>query len=420
MAKREQLARLLRSVEEWNQWREENPSVRVDLSRADLSRADLSGVNLSSTNLWNANLRNANLSNAYLRGARFRSANLWNANLRNANLSYAYFGGANLRNANLGGAELGGAELGGADLGGADLREAKLDEFNLKNASRGNADLRGVNLSSANLTGLNISEFNLSNADLSHADLSHADLSHADLREADLSNANLSTAQALYTNFESAVLTGVCIQDWNINSKTNLDGVICEFIYLKDGYPEYRDRRPSDLSKTFAEGDFARLFQQLHETADLIFRNGIDWQAFSTSFQALKAEQIKVEPDDRAFSVRAIESLDDGSFVVRINTPKGTNKAEIERSFQAKYEGELKQLEAGYRKELQAKDSQIEQHKRENTNLTDIVKAIASRPININNRNITVSDNDIQGSAYTEELKGSGYTEGDNTTNAGE
>ncbi|MBP0021301.1 MAG: hypothetical protein J7647_27575, partial [Cyanobacteria bacterium SBLK] len=78
---------------------------------------------------------------------------------------------------------------------------------------------------------------------------------------------------------------------------------------------------------------------------------------------------------------------------------------------------ELKRLEGVYRERLQAKDSQIEQYKRENTNLTDIVKAIASRPININNRNITVSDNDIKGSAYTEELKGSGYIEGDNRVN---
>ncbi|MEM9543314.1 MAG: hypothetical protein AAGA60_27965 [Cyanobacteria bacterium P01_E01_bin.42] len=73
-----------------------------------------------------------------------------------------------------------------------------------------------------------------------------------------------------------------------------------------------------------------------------------------------------------------------------------------------------------YRERLQVKDSQIEQYKQENTNLTEIVKAIANRPINIENRNITVSDNDIQGTAYTEELKGSGYTGGDNTTNASE
>lgn len=46
--------------------------------------------------------------------------------------------------------------------------------------------------------------------------------------------------------------------------------------------------------------------------------------------------------------------------------------------------------------------------------MTEIIKLLAQQPINIHNRNITLRDNTIQGSGYTEELKGSGYT-GQNT-----
>lgn len=174
----------------------------------------------------------------------------------------------------------------------------------------------------------------------------------------------------------------MCILDWNINSETNLDRVICESIYLSYDSEKgsYGDRRPHNPQQTFASGDFARLVQKHLSALDLIFREGIDWQAFSTSFRELKAERVKVEGSDRAFSVRAIENLDDGSFVVRINTPKDTDKGEIERSFQAKYEEELKRIEGTYRERLQFKDEQIEFYKQQNTQMTGIVEVLANRP----------------------------------------
>ena len=62
MANPEHLARLQRSVKEWNQWREENlDDFRPDLSEADLRGANLRMVNLTLANLNGANLRGANL-----------------------------------------------------------------------------------------------------------------------------------------------------------------------------------------------------------------------------------------------------------------------------------------------------------------------------------------------------------------------
>ena len=301
MADEEQLERLLRSVEEWNEWRRKNWNVAIDLSNADLNEANLIGADLKEADL--------------------REANLISANLISANLI------------------------------SADLKEASLISADLKEVY-----LREANLISANLISANFSKSSLFRANFSHANLSHANLSRTDLGQ----------TQVLNTNFEGATLTGACIEDWNINSNTNLNKVICECIYFKLEYGyQYTDRRPSDPSKIFAPGDFARLVQKSLDTVDLIFREGIDWKAFSTSFQALKAEQVKVEGDDRAFSVRAIENLDDGSFVVRINTPKDADKAEIEREFWARYQplletqnkqlafmGEQLQCERGASKEL--------------------------------------------------------------------
>lgn len=264
-----------------------------------------------------------------------------------------------------------------------------------------NPDVR-IDLSSADLEGFDFFCANLNGSDLSNANLRLANLVLANLNEANLNGACLSGVQALYTNFERATLTGACIKNWNIDSNLQLDSVICEYIYLKREYKNgkriYTDRRPSDPSKIFAPGDFARLVQKAQETVDLIFRNGIDWQAFSNAFQALKADRIKVEGSDRTFCVRAIENLDDGSFVVRINTPKDVDKGEIERSFQTQYEEELQRLEVVYREKLQFKDEQIEFYKQHSADMMEIVKLQASRDI----RQVNINSDTIQGAGYTQ------------------
>src|SRR5947199_82152 len=77
MADKELVARLKRSVDEWNQWRRQNAvlSYDLDLSSADLREADLSGANLSGANLSGADLFGANLFGANLSGADLRKAN---------------------------------------------------------------------------------------------------------------------------------------------------------------------------------------------------------------------------------------------------------------------------------------------------------------------------------------------------------
>ncbi|MBP0020222.1 MAG: pentapeptide repeat-containing protein [Cyanobacteria bacterium SBLK] len=506
MADEEQLRILRRGVKEWNEWRDENRGVRVDLIEANLSNADLYNANLSHANLSHAKLRSANLSHANLSQAKLRSANLSHANLFNANLSQAKLSHANLFNANLSQAKLRSAKLSFADLETANLsradlsradlinanlrltnlREVKIDEktklikkwhlvweilnhppinrdlsrIDLSGADLNNINLSNVNLSftdlnNANLSNVNLSFTDLSSADLSSTDLSSADLSYANLRKvkineqtrldkkwrlvweilnesptnrdlsgADISNANFSFAnlsdidfsyatlsninltqtQALYTNFKGATLTGACIEDWNINRYTNLDGVNCDYIYLSATYrnnkPTYTDRRPHDPDRNFAPGEFAQIFQRVHETLDLYFKDGVDWQAAAYSFQQIATT------DGTPLNIKGIEQTGDG-VIIKVDVPESLDKGKVEGGFWKGYEMAQKAFEG----ERRSTERHLESQERQINQLMAIVE---------NTRTINITGNTIQGSAYAENLHGSAYTEGDNTTNAGE
>ncbi len=89
-----------------------------------------------------------------------------------------------------------------------------------------------------------------------HANLAGANLVEADLVEANLVGANLAGTIALGTNFNGATLTGACLEDCQLDRETNLDNVICDYVYLKKNQLE---RRPE--TGNFTPGEFAKLFQ---------------------------------------------------------------------------------------------------------------------------------------------------------------
>ena len=136
MANPEHLEILKRSVEEWNQWRWDDPEIQPDLKQADLGGASLTKANLSG-----ANLRWANLSEANLSWANLSWANLVGANFSRAKLSVANLIRANLREADLSWADLSWADLSMADLSGANLSGAVLYEAVVINTTFGNNDL---------------------------------------------------------------------------------------------------------------------------------------------------------------------------------------------------------------------------------------------------------------------------------------
>src|SRR6266705_194388 len=118
------LERLRASVEEFNQYRKDNPEEPVALVGADLRGVALGGADLHGAKLFEVNLAWENLEGANLAGADLRRCNLEGSNLAGACLEGAQMEFANLRHAKLHRASLREAWLRWAVLESAELRDA--------------------------------------------------------------------------------------------------------------------------------------------------------------------------------------------------------------------------------------------------------------------------------------------------------
>ncbi|HBW90045.1 MAG TPA: hypothetical protein DEG17_14485, partial [Cyanobacteria bacterium UBA11149] len=221
--------------------------------------------------------------------------------------------------------------------------------------------------------GCNLKGANLIGADLTEADLTEADISNTNLQQAWLERANLTKAQALNTNFNQTKLTGACLEAWNIDSTTKLDGAICDYVYLLN---HQKERRPN--SGEFAPGEFTKLFKEVLTTVDLIFRNGIDWKAFVLSLNAVQAKNEGTE-----LSLQSIANKGDGVVVARLNVSEDADKEKIHSEFMEIYELKLKAVEETYKAKLNAKDEQIAIYRQQNSDMKEIVSLLANRPINV-------------------------------------
>lgn len=363
-------------VKLWNSWRDNFPHIEPNLYGINLNGANLKGVNFSGVNLGPAGLFSADLQGADLTGAYLNGACLNRANLSEAKLSGALLRGADLNRANLTGANLQGAYLSRADLSTALLRIANLAKADLTGAF-----LRGAYFTGANLRGAYLSRADFTGAYMRAANLSEADLSAASFREADLTAAFLIRTQALYSNFNKAKFTGACIQDWNINSATQLDDVICDYIYLQ--YHQ-QERRP--MKGDFAIGEFSKLFQKVFATIDLIFLHGIEWQAFAIAWENFHAEMVNHE-----ISIQAIEQRLDGAFLIRFKVPCEANKAQIEKLLKLQYELALRDIDTKYANQLESQNNDIAIHRQKGANLIEIAKTMAKQ--NVEFRSLTSGEN---------------------------
>lgn len=314
----EHFNRLNEGVESWNKWRNDNPHTRPILLDVDLSLRNLNGINFSNASLERADLMGTQIIQANLRGAR-------------------------LRNANLCGVE---------DLHLTDtINTQRYQTCNLSDADLTDADLTNANLTDAEL----------SNAKLVRTNLTKAELNGAYFNNANLQGANLSLARVIYTSFVNANLTGACIQNWQYSSDTKFYEVSCKYIYYGIEYDsisqswKFKDRIPHNPEINFKDGEFEKFIQKAQNTVDLIFTNGIDWQAFLQAFLKLKSET------GDELSIYSIEDKWDGYFVVRVNVPPDADKKEIETL-------------------LKVKDTEIEGYRRENTNLFNLLQTALQQP----------------------------------------
>ncbi|BAQ62121.1 hypothetical protein GM3708_2527 [Geminocystis sp. NIES-3708] len=195
------------SSDEWNNWRKENPHIVPDLREANLS-----GVNLSKFNLRGANLIEANLSQSNL-----TETNLSKADLFKADFSRAYGRDANLSVSNLQDANFFGAYFSGSDFSRSNLLNANFQEANCSESFFITANLNYAKLSRGIFQGVSFMEANLSEADCGETILNQSDFT---------------LVKANNTNFDQATLTGVIIEDWEINNQTKFDKVFASYVFI--------------------------------------------------------------------------------------------------------------------------------------------------------------------------------------------
>ncbi len=207
----------------WNEWREKNEALDIDLSGSDFSNRDLSGYDFSQVNLSYCNLAKADLN-----GASFISANL-----KHANLSFC-----NLEQANLIAAELAHADLTLAHIKGAKFLTAQLTGANFSYVDFSGHSLQGMDFRQSKLSGANLRHQDLSAMDFAETDLSQADLTGASLEDANLQGANLTRAILDDAIFESAHLKEVNLSFTNLSGKSfknlNLAGANLEQVDLRN------------------------------------------------------------------------------------------------------------------------------------------------------------------------------------------
>ncbi|MEK7832253.1 MAG: toll/interleukin-1 receptor domain-containing protein [Acidobacteriota bacterium] len=139
----------------WNEWRDDNPDIKPDLSAANLDHRNYNGANLSealchktsfvAAQLNGANLFRANFSVSNLAGTNFTTANLNEADLSGSSPYWADFSDASLYKANLRSANLLDSNFNGANLVGTNFHEAYIGRVKF-----GNTDLsRAIGLDTA-------------------------------------------------------------------------------------------------------------------------------------------------------------------------------------------------------------------------------------------------------------------------------
>ncbi len=413
MANQEHFKRLKNSsVEEWNKWRFQNPDILIELSNADISNINLRKINLSQAELFDVNFSNTNLTEANLYKAKiydgiFNKVNLAKANLCNAELIRVDINYTDLTKAELCGVTLSescfnrGTKLNEADFCNAHLIDVSFSHLscfsnaNFQDANLNKVEYCDVDLNKTNFQDAHLQKCSFINVKLINSTFINVDLSNAEIIESNLNLVNLKGCQAINTKFENVILTGACIEGWNIHEAI-FKNITCDYIYFKQDKKigNYIDRRPSDKTKIFNPGDFERLIEKSRETVDLIFSQGIDWDIFLQSFNQLRDDF----PKDN-LTISAIEKKSDGVFVVKVEVPENSDKSEIEASFWKQYQplldakdAHIKSLEYD-KKFLQ---EEIESKRKENTDLRNILETLAAQDRTIyntyNNSNVTYNN----------------------------
>ena len=274
-------------------------------------------------------------------GTSFQRANLTEADFSQANLKHTDFRNANLMRTCWHDAQ--GLEF--ACLGNTYLANPKIRQLVVT-----------LNGRSQNFDGLNLEGVNLQGANLQDASFSGTNLNSANLRNADLSRAILKQAQLDGTDMTGATLTGACIEDWGITGSTKLEGVHCDYVFMRLETKDNpnRLRKPDNWRETFAEGEFADFIKPYVDTLDLYHSQDIDPRAISIALKNLSTNH----PEQKLRFV-AIERRGNNGLNLRFTTAPGADKSELSHQYFRDYARIKKELPLAVQLRLAERDAEI-------------------------------------------------------------
>lgn len=271
------------------------------------------------------------------------------------------FKGANLTDADFTGATLKFCDFREANLTGSRFYEVKaLDYARLDNTYLAHPQIRQLVVTldgrNQNFDGLNLEGVNLQGAKLQNASFIGTNLNSANLRDANLSRAILKQAQLDCTDMTGAILTGACIEDWGITGSTKLEGVQCDYVFmrLKTTDNPNRLRKPDNKRETFALGDFADFIKPYVDTLDLYHNQDIDPRAISIALKNLSTNHPEQE-----LRFVAIERRGNNGLNLRFTTAPGADKSELSHEYFTDYARIHKELPLAVQLKLVAQDSAI-------------------------------------------------------------
>jgi uncharacterized protein YjbI with pentapeptide repeats len=165
-------------------------------------------------------------------------------------------------------------------------------------------------------------EFSLVRANLHGTDLNGVDLRAANLKEANLTGALLTDAD----------LTGACIEAWNLDNTTDLRGVKCDYVFLRE-VPDSkgsRQRRPADPERIFEPAEFEKLYTKALQEMEILLRKGLSPAAMREAFRELQEQHP---------GVHITKFEDRGSHVLAgLGLPPGADEASVERTLISSFE----------------------------------------------------------------------------------
>ena len=92
---------------------------------------------------------------------------------------------------------------------------------------------------------------------------------------------------------------------------------------------------------------------------------------------------IKLKNENSELSIKAIENQSKEALIVRINVPIEVQKVKIENELLKEYEVQLKIIDNQYRYQLHAKYEQIAAYRQQNSQVSEIIQAMADRTIEL-------------------------------------